>query len=95
MNTYRIAHLHHQGHNVVLVEIEQAFHYRTLEQQRSTLGYLQRAVGAAGLAGEVALFWEGPDGRAQYLAFQKWQVYCRSIDLAFVRGNVNRELRCA
>jgi hypothetical protein len=95
MNTYRVAHLNHQGHNIALIEIEHSFHYCTEQEKRSTLGYLQRAVSGAGLAGEVALVWAGPDGRAQYFTYTKWLRFCESVDLNFVRYNVNRELRCA
>lgn len=95
MNTYRVAHLNHQGHNVILIELEQSFHYRTVQEKQLTLGYLQRAATSVGWAGEVALAWEGPDGRAQYFAFTQWLRFCESIDLNFVRRNVNKELRCA
>lgn len=95
MNTYRVAHLHHQGHNIALIELEQSFHYSAEQEKQTTLGYLQRAASGAGLAGEVALVWEGPDGRAQYFTYNKWLRFCESIDLTFVRFNVNKELRCA
>jgi len=94
MQTYRVAHLHHQGHNVALIELDQTFQYQSLEQKQSALWSLQRSVAAAGLAGEVALVWEGSGGRTEFFTYQKWQVYCQSIDLNFVRYNVNKELRC-
>jgi len=94
MSTYRVAHLHHQGHNVALIELEHSFHYRSEQEKQTALGYLQQAVKAAGMAGEAALVWEGPGGRLHYYAFTKWQRYCESIDLNFVRRNVNKELRC-
>ncbi len=94
MNVYRVAHLNHQGHNVALIELTQSFHYSTAEEKQSALGYLQNAVSSAGMAGEVALTWQGPDGRLQFFAFEKWVRFCESIDLNFVRYNVNKELRC-
>jgi hypothetical protein len=94
MSTYRIAHLNHQGHNVVLVELEESFHYRSVQEKESALGYLQRATAGAGLAGEVALAWQGPDGRAQFFAVEKWHRFCESIDLNFIRRNVNKQLHC-
>jgi hypothetical protein len=94
MNTYRVAHLNHQGHNVALIELEESFHYRTVQEKQSTLGYLQSAVSNAGLAGEVVLAWQGPGGSSQYFTVNKWLRFCESIDLGYIRRNVNKELRC-
>lgn len=95
MATYDIAHIREQREDLIIVPLQSSFDYRTATEQDETRGYLQACSNAAGLAGTVVPVWEKSDGRMAFLAPQNYHPYFRSINMYYVRTNINRTLTCS
>lgn len=92
MPAYEVAHIREQGQNMLLFPLASAFGQRNQSDQGAILSELERRAHAAGLAGRAAAVWES-GGRTHTLGPRNWSGFLRSIDLRFVRMNVNREIR--
>jgi hypothetical protein len=92
MSSVKVAHLRQQGQDMIIVPLDRSFAQKTENDQHATINELQMVAHSAGLAGEVVPVWDNGGGRMAFIAPNPWHPYFRSINLAFVWANVNREL---
>jgi virulence-associated protein VagC len=55
MTTYKIAHIHEQGQDLIIVPLDQRFDHTNDEQKAEFAAHLQRCATSAGLKGHVVL----------------------------------------
>lgn len=91
MPKFSVAHLREQGQDMLLFPLDSSFHHKTDEQQSAVVDELEMRAHAAGLAGSAAVFWES-GGRGYFRGPRQWQSFLRSISLAWVVRQVNREI---
>ena len=94
MATYDVAHIREQGVDLIIIPLRSSFEHRTQGEQDETLHYLQECASAAGLAGTVVPVWESSNGRIASLAPPNYHPFFRSINMDYVRANINRTLTC-
>ena len=90
MSSIKVAHLREQGQDMLLFPLSGAFGSKPTSAQDTILAELERSAHRAGLAGRAAAFWE-VGGRTYFLGPRRWASFLRSISLAMVWANVNRE----
>jgi hypothetical protein len=91
MPTIKVAQLHEQGQDMVIVIMDPAFAKASPTQQEATIGQLQEKAGASGLKGTIAMVWSF-GGKMDYLAPQPWHDFFSSITLEDVRSRLNAEI---
>jgi len=89
---YKIAHIHEQGNDMIIVPVDAEFENRSKNEMRRVLDGLQEAALSAGLAGTVVPVWDHGGGMMAFLTPRPWLPFFQSIDMNFVWRNVNREL---
>ncbi|MEO9299000.1 hypothetical protein [Devosia alba] len=92
MPKFKVAHLRQQGQDMVIVPLSAEFGRRTQDEQQEMIAEIQQHSSAAGLAGIVVPVWPGGGGRMGFIAPQPWHPFFRSMSLAGVQRNLNREL---
>jgi hypothetical protein len=92
MPRFKVAHIKHQGVDLIIIPLESSFGHKPDSDQQSIITDLQIHSRAAGLAGTVVPVWDAGGGRMSFIAPQNWHPYFSSISLAFVWSNVNREI---
>jgi hypothetical protein len=93
MNTFKIAHINHQGQDIIIVPFPSSFHNQAESQKQETLISLQHCANASGLAGAVCIVWEHFN-QFYFIAPSAWHPFFRSINMDFVAAQLNRELVC-
>lgn len=93
MTTYKIAHIHEQGQDLIIIPLSNQFE-QTAEEEKARLAvYLQGCSSSAGLRGHVVLVW--PAGsQMKFLAPPPWHPFIRSLTLPAIYRMLNRELHC-
>jgi len=81
-----------QSVDLIIIPLENSFGYKSQSDQHHIIDDLQVHSRAAGLAGDVVPVWDGGGGRMAFIAPREYHSYFRSINLAFVLANVNREI---
>ena len=94
MKRLNVAHIQHQGVDLIIVPLETSFGRKTTTEQNQTTAVLQSYARAAGLVGTVVPVWDAGVGRMGFLAPSNWRAFFQSIDLNFVARNINRQLIC-
>ena len=92
-NRYKIAHVKHQGSNMVLVWVNRSFFYGSSQDQARWSTAIQQCVRSANLAGQTLLVTED-SGRFRFYGPNTWHNFLRTIDMAWVRARLNKELTC-
>lgn len=92
MPEYKVAYIRQQTVDLIIIPLDNAFHYKTPAQQEQTIQALQAYSSSAGLRETVVPVWETPDGRMGFIAHTNWHPFFRSIDMVFVPQNINRTL---
>jgi hypothetical protein len=92
MPTYKVAHIHEQGQDMIIFLLDPAFGWMTESDQRAELSSLGFRANAAGLRGDAAVVWDAGAGRMGFMGPNPWHPYLASISLQFVWGNVNQEI---
>jgi hypothetical protein len=92
MPTFKVAHLREQGVDLIIVPVDPSFAGQSREQQDGAIRDLQMSATLAGLKGDLVPVWDGGDGRMGFVAPVPYHPYFRSITLAFVQANLNREI---
>ena len=92
--TFDVAHIRHQGQDVILVVVSRNFGALTPDGQEDAYNAIQDCATDAGLAGTVALAWSGAGGRLRTYGPTAWSGFLRSLTPGFVRANINRKLTC-
>jgi hypothetical protein len=92
-NRYKIAHVKHQGNNMVIVWVSRNFFYGSNQDQSRWFTAIQQCVRSANLAGQTLLVTED-NGRFRYYGPNNWHNFLRTIDREWVRVRLNKELTC-
>ncbi len=97
MPRFEIAHIRERDSNgrevhLIIVPLEASFGHKTAEDQQEAVSELQLRANAAGLAGTVCPVWDAGTGRMGFIAPPNWHPYFKSLTLALVAVNINREL---
>ncbi|MGA8172202.1 MAG: hypothetical protein WB816_15405 [Methylocystis sp.] len=91
MPRFKVAHLHEQGEDMVIVPLEGSFDYKSDEEQQAIIEELQLHSRGAGLKGTVVPVWQ-KSGRMAFIAPPPWHPFFRSLSLQTVFANVNKEI---
>lgn len=93
MAKFQVAHIQHQGQQMIIVLLNSQFQYSSDAEQVETQNYLQRYATSAGLAGTVVLACNAGN-RPLFIAPKNLHKFFNSITWADVVRNVNTELTC-
>ncbi|MCR4529871.1 hypothetical protein [Acinetobacter venetianus] len=93
MATYKIAHIHEQGQDIIIAPLESNFHHSSNEEQNQLIDYLQACATNAGLAGTVVPAWQF-GGRVHFIAPVPWHPFFKSLSWNDILVNINKELTC-
>jgi hypothetical protein len=92
MPKFQVAHIHRSGVDLIIIPLGRNFGNRSRDDQEAVIDQLQARAENARLAGSVVPVWDGGGGRMAFIAPRNLHPFLRSISLADVRRNVNREL---
>jgi len=92
-STYDVAHINEQGQNMIIIPVDSSVGSKTQNQQNELSNSLQIFANDAGLAGSICLVWTSGN-RFNFLAPNQWHSFFKSIDMRFVRTNINKKLTC-
>ena len=91
MPRFKIAHLHEQGQDMIIVPLEPSFGYKSDDDQQSIISELQAHARGANLRGTVVPVWES-SGRMSFIAPRPWHPFFQSLSMHAVMQNCNKEL---
>lgn len=87
-----IAHIHEQGQDIIIIPLSSSLiHHKSSGEQNAICDFLQDVVSSAGLKGVVCVVWE-VGSTFYFIAPKAWQNFFKSINMDFVRANLNRTL---
>ena len=92
MPTLRVAHIHEQGVDLIIVPLDTSFGQQTQSQQQQAIESLRMGATLAGLQGDVVPVWDVGGGRMSFIAPKNYHPYFSSITLEFVFANLNQEV---
>jgi hypothetical protein len=93
MNKYQVAHIRHQGVDLIIAPLDSSFNNQSGHAQQKFINSLQGYARSAGLAGTVIPVWLS--GRTmKFIAPSGYHPFFRSISWDWVSANINRELTC-
>jgi hypothetical protein len=93
MATYKVAHLHEQGVDMIIVPLSSSFGNRSNAEQSEIIAGLEMCASSAGLSGTVIPVWREGSGH-RFIAPQPWHPFFRSFSYGRILANINRELTC-
>lgn len=91
---FRVAHLHEQGVDMIVVPLDDDFDLKLDTEKRKTADALQMYATSAGLRGTVVPVWMARNGRMSFIAPRPWHSFFASLSMSAVHANLNRELIC-
>lgn len=91
MPRYKIAHIHEQGVDLIIIPLDASFGAMTISEQHEEMDEFQFRARSAGLAGTVVPVWR-EKGRMMFIAPTNWHLFLSSLSPEFVQMNLNREL---
>lgn len=94
MAKFDVAHIREQGVDLIIIPLDHQFDFKSPADKHNTIDDLQRCATAAGLAGTVVPIWQTTSGSWAFIAPRNWHSYFKTLDLAVVAMNLNRELTC-
>src|SRR5467141_1535300 len=92
MPTFQVAHLHHDGQDVIIVPVDRSFGKRSPAEQARIQEAFQRSAVGADIPGVVVPVWEDASGRMAFRAPPPWHEFFKSIDMVYVARALNRSL---
>ena len=92
MPTFQVAHLRHEGHDLIIVPVDRTFGARSPSEQSRIQEAFQRSAAAADIPGVVIPVWEDPSGRMAFRAPPPLHEFFKSIDMVYVATALNRSL---
>jgi len=92
MPTFQVAHLRHEGQDLIIVPVDRAFGKRSPNEQARIQEAFQRSAAAAEMPGVVVPVWEDATGRMAFRAPPPWHEFLKSIDMVYVATALNRSL---
>ena len=91
MPSFKVAHIHEQGQDMIVVPVESNFGASTNGEQSDFINELQMRSLNAGLKGTIVPIWVS--GRqVRFIAPTPWHPFFQSISMSFVHANINREI---
>lgn len=91
---FRVAHLHEQGVDMIIVPLEDDFDLKREEEKHQTKSTLQMYAASAGLRGTVVPVWMARNGRLSFIAPRPWHPFFANLSMSAIHANLNRELIC-
>ena len=92
MPSFKIAHILHDGANLVVVPVSTSFGRKTEEQRRQILDELRRKAFEAGIPGTVIPVWDSGGGKMGFVAPTGFHAFLQGLRLPQVLTYVNRTL---
>ena len=92
MPTYKIAHIKGQGVDVVIFSVNGSFGVHTEAEQNSLIKLFQTKAKAAGFSGNVAVVWDGPDGKIKFRAPLNQHAFFNNVTSEFIEANLNKSI---
>ena len=92
MPRFKVAHVKEQGVDLIIIPLESSFGHKPTTDQQAIIADLQLHSRGAGLPGTVVPVWDSGGGRMSFIAPQNWHSFFKSLSLASVWSNVNREI---
>lgn len=92
MPTLEIAHVNKQGVDLIIVPLSRDFDLKSDADKDAAVDEIQYAAASAGLGGTVVPVWPKHNNRMAFIAPTQWHPFFRSIDLRWIRANLNRRL---
>jgi hypothetical protein len=92
MPTFQVAHLRHDGRDVIIVPVDRSFGKRPPAEQARIQEAFQRSAAAVDMPGVVVPVWEDSTGRMAFRAPPPWHDFLKSIDMIYVATALNRSL---
>ena len=93
MAVYKIAHIRERGQDMIIVPLDSQFHYRTAQEKESFRLALGRCAANAGLKGTVCLVWTY-GSRLYSISPPPWHPFFKTVSMAFIARNINKNLTC-
>jgi len=93
VTTYKIAHTRYRDSNMVIVVSNANFFAQSEQTQLRWFTSLEVCSRNANLAGQVIVV-ANVNGRLRYYGPRSWHRFLSTIDMAWVRARVNKELTC-
>lgn len=92
MTTFKLAHLHEQGQDMIIVPVNPSIGRKPQHEQHALTEKLQNAATSAGLRGTVAIIWRDRH-QIGFVAPRPWHPFFHSDHIYdLVLANLNREL---
>lgn len=92
MPSFKIAHILHEGANLVVVPLSSSFGRKTEEERRQILDELRRKAFETGIAGTLIPVWDRGGGRMGFIAPKSFHALLQGLSLPQVLAYVNRTL---
>ena len=92
MPTFQVAHLRHEGQDLIIVPVDRTFGARSPSEQSRIQEAFQRSAVAAAIPGIVVPVWEDSSGRMAFRAPPPLHDFFKSIDMVYVATALNRSL---
>lgn len=89
MQRFKVAHIHEQGEDLVIVFVADQLEFFSADQKNQILGAVQLCSRSAGLRGTVALLWS----RGVWCE-KRLHRFFSSVPFEILYSNINKELTC-
>jgi hypothetical protein len=90
---YNVAHTRHRDANMVIVVVNKSFFDESASTQEKWFTAVKACVREANLAGQTIVVAER-NGRLLFYGPKSWHPFLKTIDMAWVRARINKELTC-
>jgi hypothetical protein len=91
MPRFKVAHLHEQGQDMVIIPLESSFGQKSTQEQNKIISELQVHSQGAGLKGTVVPVWES-GGQTYFIAPRPWHTFFQSMSIQQIWANINKEI---
>ena len=92
MPSFMVAHVKHQGVELVLVPLEDDFDRYPREEQSALIAELRKRAREAGLRGTVVPVWNVEHEHMKFVAPREMHALFKGVDVNWVRASVNLDL---
>jgi hypothetical protein len=92
MTKLNIAHIREQGQDMVIVQLDRSYGYKSQAEQNQIRNTIQYHAATAGLAGTIVTVWDAGGGRMGFIAPAPWRAFFSRLDLHTIACSVNRTL---
>jgi hypothetical protein len=91
MPSFKVAHIHEQGQDMLLFPLDAAFGLKGPVIQDKALAELQARAHGAGLSGHAVAVWE-EGNRTRSVGPKAWEAFLASLSMQFVLKRVNKTI---